>query len=141
MPLRINLRNAAGEAFTGARYSLLVGTRTFTGTVPTSGLLAHDIPQGATEATLRVWAPAANAQAQASYVWTLELGELEPVSTLSGVQGRLKGLGYYHGELDGEDTLTCRTAVRGFQRTQQGLTVDGGAGTNTQQRLTQAYGS
>lgn len=73
-------------------------------------------------------------------IWTLELGALAAVNEISGVQGRLRGLGYHHAEIDGEDTLTYRTAVRGFQRSQD-LHVDGGAGRITQQRLTQVYGS
>ncbi|HVG61499.1 MAG TPA: peptidoglycan-binding domain-containing protein [Hyalangium sp.] len=141
MQLRINLRNAAGQVYTGARYTLVMGTSTGSGTVPATGLLAHEIPAGVTTAELRVWVPANDAPlGQATFIWTLDLGAMDPVTELSGVQGRLRGLGYHHAEIDGEDTLTCRTAVRGFQRSQN-IRVDGGAGSTTQQYLTQAYGS
>jgi len=141
MQLRINLRNAVGQAHAGARYTLVMGTHERPGIVPATGLLAHEIPAGVTTAQLRVWVPANEAPlAQPTFIWTLALGALDAVTGIGGVQGRLRGLGHYHAEISGEDTLTYRTAVRGFQRSQN-ITANGEADSTTRQQLTQSYGS
>ncbi|MCB9844741.1 MAG: peptidoglycan-binding protein [Phycisphaeraceae bacterium] len=44
------------------------------------------------------------------------LSNLEPVDTLKGVQARLRSLGYFEAEVNGEDTEELRQAVRSFQR-------------------------
>ena len=66
---------------------------------------------------------------------TLESGSTgEPVKTL---QNRLKELGYYHGNVDGNFGEGTETAVMAFQQNNN-LTVDGKAGPATQRVL---YGS
>jgi hypothetical protein len=69
----------------------------------------------------------------------IRIGHLDPVEEISGQQGRLKSLGYYWGEIDGEDGPEFRSAVEEFQ-CEQGLTVDGICGPITQSKLKQVYG-
>lgn len=45
----------------------------------------------------------------------LELGHLDPLATVTGVQARLFNLGYYHGPIDGEAGEAFELAVVRFQ--------------------------
>lgn len=47
--------------------------------------------------------------------YELALGHLDPVTELSGVQGRLRNLGFYHGSVDGEMNEELEEAIRLFQ--------------------------
>ena len=47
--------------------------------------------------------------------YELALGHLDPVTELSGVQGRLRNLGFYHGAVDGEMNEELEEAIRVFQ--------------------------
>lgn len=48
--------------------------------------------------------------------YALAVGELDPADTPSGAQGRLRSLGYYFGEVDGELGPVTAAALRRFQR-------------------------
>ncbi|MCY2954016.1 MAG: peptidoglycan-binding protein [Planctomycetota bacterium] len=48
-------------------------------------------------------------------VYELELGGLDPVDEVQGVQGRLQNLGFYHGDIDGQLTPDTREAIADFQ--------------------------
>jgi Putative peptidoglycan binding domain/LysM domain len=45
----------------------------------------------------------------------LELGHLDPLDTITGVQARLYNLGYYHGPIDGKEGEALELAVVEFQ--------------------------
>jgi len=47
--------------------------------------------------------------------YELGLGHLDPVTELSGVQGRLRNLGFYEGPVDGELNEELEEAIRLFQ--------------------------
>lgn len=69
----------------------------------------------------------------------IKIGHLDPVDEISGQQGRLNNLGYYFGDIDGNDSPRFRMAVEEFQ-CENGLTVDGICGPNTQAKLKEVYG-
>lgn len=70
----------------------------------------------------------------------LKLGHLDPHDTPSGVQHRLRALGYYFGALDADHGDRTAAALRRFQ-TKQGLEVTGEADDATMSALRDAYGS
>jgi N-acetylmuramoyl-L-alanine amidase len=49
----------------------------------------------------------------------MQLGHLDPPDTISGIQGRLKALGYYSGPVDGNNSPETEAAVRQFHRAKQ----------------------
>ncbi len=51
-----------------------------------------------------------------AYRLDIAFGELDPINTLSGVQKRLKNLGFDCGEPDGESDAATRSALSSFQR-------------------------
>ena len=70
----------------------------------------------------------------------IRLGELDPIETISGIQARLKNLGYDPGEIDGIDGPKTRAAVRAFQKECPPLVVDGIYGPKTRAKLKEVYG-
>jgi N-acetylmuramoyl-L-alanine amidase len=70
--------------------------------------------------------------------WTVKLGHLNPLETVSGIKGRLNNLGYYCGEVNDVEDEFYDAAVRQFQE-DHGLAVDGIAGPVTRGRLDQEH--
>lgn len=72
--------------------------------------------------------------------YVLDLGHLDPLTEVSGVQGRLRNLGLYEGPLDGQPSPELTAAVRSFQRSQQ-LEPDGQLNDETRAKLREVHGS
>jgi outer membrane protein OmpA-like peptidoglycan-associated protein len=70
----------------------------------------------------------------------LNLVALDPIETLGGAQARLKQLGYYQGNVDGQPSDLSTAAIEGFQE-DQGLTQTGDLDAPTVDALRSAYGS
>jgi len=70
--------------------------------------------------------------------YDLQLGHLDPIDEISGVQGRLRNLGIDCGPVDGIDGPLTRAGVKEFQRA-FGLAVDGIAGPITKGRLEEVH--
>lgn len=73
-------------------------------------------------------------------VYELSLRGLDPISEVSGVQGRLANLGYDVGEPDGELGPRTSAALAAFQQ-DEGLTPNGQLDDATRDRLKQRHGS
>jgi N-acetylmuramoyl-L-alanine amidase len=71
--------------------------------------------------------------------FSLHIGELDPVETLTGQQARLDNLGYFPGSSDKDDDPAFLSAVEEFQ-CEHDLTVDGKIGPKTQAKLKQVHG-
>lgn len=69
----------------------------------------------------------------------LQLGGLDPITEVSGVQGRLQNLGYEVDTTDGEWTPATADAIAEFQQ-EEGLTVTGELDDETLAKLSKAYG-
>lgn len=70
----------------------------------------------------------------------LRIGHLDPHDEDTGVQGRLRGLGFYFGKIDGEVGPKTKAAIRRFQKANE-LTVTGELDDATASKLRDAYGS
>jgi hypothetical protein len=73
-------------------------------------------------------------------VHQLKLGHLDPHDEATGIQGRLRGLGFYFGEIDGKIGPKTKAALRRFQEA-KGLSITGSADNSTTSALRDAYGS
>jgi N-acetylmuramoyl-L-alanine amidase len=73
------------------------------------------------------------------FEWDLEIGHLDPVEALTGVQERLANLGFNPGPIDGIRGPLTNFAVRRFQQA-HGLAVDEIPGPQTQAKLKELYG-
>lgn len=110
-------------------YLLEVGAERYTGVTDGSDVIAHPIDAKEHSGTLRYWpvepvpGSAGTNEVTADSVeppsdaisWTLSIGALDPVEEVSGIQGRLRNLGYYAGEVSGDLDEPTQGAVRRFR--------------------------
>ena len=71
--------------------------------------------------------------------YELHLGELDPVTEITGVQARLGNLGFYEGEIDGKMSEELENAIRDFQE-KKGLDPTGKLDESFRQKLESVYG-
>ncbi|PRP98597.1 peptidoglycan-binding protein [Enhygromyxa salina] len=69
----------------------------------------------------------------------LSIGHLDPIDELSGVQGRLRNLGFFHGAVDGELSDALELSLQEFQAS-HGLDAHGLIDDPTRDALVRAYG-
>ena len=135
-PLRLQVRlTRHGRPRASEAYELEYddGT-TLSGETDGDGLVDQLLPITATAAILRM------GEGETQEEYELALGHLDPHDQVSGVQGRLRGLGHYFGAVDGElGPKTC-AALRRFQLANS-LEVTGAADDATIAALRDAYGS
>lgn len=73
-------------------------------------------------------------------LYSLCFGGLDPISALTGIQSRLRALGYFDGASDGEPSSGLHAALSAFQEDQD-LQVTGEVDDATRSALQLAYGS
>ena len=120
----------AGEPYTVE----VIGGAPISGTTDADGLVQFNIPGSAKGGVLRV------GEAEDQLELDLSFGHLSPVSEVTGVQQRLKNLGYDCGPLDGVCGARTRAAVKTFQAA-SGLPPTGKIDEATRRKLQEQYGS
>lgn len=106
--LRFRLSDLDGSRRVGEPYTLTVDGAKVSGVTDEEGELEEVIPPAAKKATLKI--PSTNEE------YEFDLGYMNPVDFASGLQARLKNLGYYKGEATGSLDDETRAAIRRFQR-------------------------
>lgn len=134
--LRLVVRGPDGEPLAGSRYELRAIPRSLEGTIPASGEIEHAVPADLESVDLFVWGSGAE---RPSFQWTLRLGHLDPIDTVSGIQARLNNLGYDAGPADGIDGPLTRAALRAFQE-HHDLPTTGEPDDTVRAKLAEAYG-
>lgn len=132
--VRLVLEDEEGTAFADMAYQLKVGDEVFEGKTDRAGVLEAEVPAIADEGELTLWVDAEN-----SYTWMIEIGHLDPIDTIPGVQARLNNLGFDCGESGQLDEAT-KEALAAFQEA-QGLEATGEPDEATQSKLLEAHGS
>lgn len=123
---RLRLVDAIGAPIAGATYRFQVfGQAAVSGVLGDDGLLEAPVPAEARSATLELLGATMN----------VELGRLDPVSTISGAQARLNNLGFPAGEANGTLSFQTKLAVRAFQASQPDLQFTGEMDAATERRL------
>jgi N-acetylmuramoyl-L-alanine amidase len=130
--LRIIVRGIDRQPLAAKKYKLTVEGEVHEGVLPGDGLLDELIPANALEGELKVWTE--DDFPDFVDTWKLNLGHLDPVESLTGVQARLNNLGYDCGPVDGVNGPRTQAAVKAFQK-DHGLEVDGIPGPKTQDAL------
>jgi N-acetylmuramoyl-L-alanine amidase len=124
-------------------YSLQVGAVQTSGTVPAGTVLEVTIAADATQGQILTWPTTYDSAAAAgddAITWNLLIGSLDPPDTISGIQARLKNLGYDPGGVDGIMGPNTEAAIKEFQGDNPPLDVDGICGKHTTSALVDAYG-
>lgn len=129
--LRIRLTKHA-EPRADEAYELIFDEQTITGTTDGDGWIDQPIPADATRGTLSLM--------EGKETYELRLGHLDPHDSPSGIQQRLRALGFYFGKVDEDVGPQTQAALRRFQ-SKQGLGVTGEADEDTMNALRDAYGT
>jgi putative peptidoglycan binding protein/LysM domain-containing protein len=134
-PLKLKMLDQHGLPIKNEPYTAVAGKVMFYGVTTGDGEISVDLP--ATAGSLAIWI--------ACEERTLTLGALNPMEDvpddgISGVQGRLLGLGFDPGPLDGEIGPLTSAAIVAFQR-HYGIKVTGEPDSTTRARLKKEFGA
>lgn len=113
-------------------YKLDIDGKLFTGNTDGDGYLEVPIPPQAAQGKLIIGPD--------NMTVKLVLGALDPIETMSGVQGRLNNLGFNAGQITGELNKRTRAALQMFQM-QYGLEATGNLDDATRGQLKSVHGS
>lgn len=113
-----------------ANYTLEINGVARSGRTDSEGRIEEPIPPDATQGYLSLddWG-----------LIRLELGRLNPVDSIEGIQQRLSNLGFHCGPIDGLKGPKTEGAIRAWQQ-EKGLIVDGIIGLQTRGSLKSKYG-
>lgn len=132
IPIRLRVRILdAGEPVANEKYDLEIDGIVTQGTTDAKGMLETNVPSTADEALLTLTERAERR--------VLKLGGLDPLTEVTGVQGRLHNLGFLTGPIDGLWGPVTEGAVKRFQRARN-ITVDGIVGPQTRAAFVDAHG-
>ncbi|SRR6266851_3311587 len=132
--LRIVLLDSDGNPRASLPYILKIkGGHTKSGQTNAKGLVEAPIPPNAREGELII------NKGGAEEHYELDLGAIDPPSTVRGVQARLNHLGFSCGDVDGELGPRTAGAIRKFQESQN-LSVTGEMNDDTRNALVSAHG-
>lgn len=131
--LRLIVKDDQDNSFANTRYELKIDDLRFTGKTGGDGKIEQEIPADARTGELAVF-PSDDVVA----IFSLELGELDPVEENTGVQARLNNLGFHCGAVDGMIGPMTQGAIRSFQK-KNGLPETGNADTATRNKLKQVH--
>ncbi len=134
--IRLRMMDGDNKAFAGKKYQLDINGHLSEGTTGGDGMIEKEIPADCTEAKLTVWFD--NDTSGPGVIWNLKMGHLDPWDKASGVQARLKNLGYDPGPVDGNIGPLTRAAILGFQASQS-LPLNGTADTATKNKLKELH--
>ncbi len=135
---RVKVANKKGKAWIGKRVVVQIAGQSVDTTIGEDGVIEVPLPGGnETSGSLDVYMiPDAD---KPTHRFELELGGLDPVDTLKGVQSRCNLLGFDCGVADGIMGSKTRAGVKAFQAA-HGLDVDGVPGPLTKAKLEDVYG-
>jgi hypothetical protein len=141
LQLLLVLENMYREPVANRSCKLRVGSDNFSLTTDGSGLIQHRIEKTAVEATLTVDYSVVfkGKKVPMDLHFDIKVGYLDPEDKPSGQQARLANLGYYRGPQSPTDQDELLSAIEEFQ-CENGLTVDGICGPQTQAKLKMVHG-
>jgi len=127
--LRLVLKGADGQGLASKRYKLEARGWRAEGRTDGNGKIEQDLPLSVREAHLSVWL-----KDDLVLQYRLLPGALDPHDLVTGVQARLRNLGFHAGPVDGRPRPELEQALRHFQR-KAGLAESGRIDQATANRL------
>ncbi len=132
VPSRIEVRVLdADKPRAGVAYRVTIGKRVITGNADSDGWIRFRVMPDVSDGVLTL---------ESGEAYHFEIGAVRPMATMKGVQARLRNLGYFSGEIDGEISEALRTAIRRFQ-VDQGLAPTGDPDSEFRAKLLDLHGS
>jgi hypothetical protein len=133
VPAKLNLRLMLdGQPRANQPYTFYLNGQVSTGLTDADGYVKRSIPPNALEAQLVI------GEGDDKMEYDLALGHLNPADALSGVQSRLRNLGFYAGPIDGSMSEATKLAIEAFQAS-AGLEITGAADGPTQDKLRNSH--
>lgn len=129
--LRLRLLDDEEEPRADKKYILEIDGNLFSGTTDSDGRLEHSIPPNAKKGRLII------EENQDEYL--LDLGHIDPINEISGIQARLNNLGFYFGAIDGVMGPKIGAALKAFQK-KYDLKESGQADEATRKKLLDVHG-
>jgi len=136
--LRLCLKDDLYQPYQNVKYRLRVGSKHYQGATDGQGIVEISIPANASEGEITIF-PAGDEQDDNGYTFALNLGDLDPVAEISGIDARLVNLGF--GPADSGDTLSDEArsdALKAFQE-KFGLDVTGEVTDATKSKLQELH--
>jgi len=131
--IKFNLRVLQNDKpIANENYTLVVDGEQIEGTTDGDGWVRQPIKADAAKGKLVF--------ARIKHEQELLFGYLDPIDEVTGVQGRLRNLGHYPGEVDGAADGLTETALLGFQH-KYGLAETGKPDDATKAKLKEIHGS
>lgn len=134
---RVVLEDANGEPAADLAWTLTIDGTEHTGTTAADGLVEVAMPPDATEGTLTVQPDPEDPELIHEH--PLSFGALDPVDSVTGLQGRLTNMGFGCGEIDGDEGEKTLAALDAF-RAREGIEETGPCGDETRAALQDRYG-
>jgi N-acetylmuramoyl-L-alanine amidase len=126
--VRLRILDRDGNPRENENYTLEMDKIILTGTTKEDGVLEHFIEPSAKKGKLTI----------GDDIYILTLGALNPIDKVSGIQGRLKNLGYYTGKIDEDFGPKSKKALSQFQE-DNNLEVTGELDDSTINALDEKY--
>jgi N-acetylmuramoyl-L-alanine amidase len=142
--LRVRLLDIHQKPRANLDYIIVIDGNMRKGRTDRNGELKESIPPNAKTGRLILQTPPGKdgkpiSGKPATETIDLQLGDLDPVTEVSGAQARLSNLGFYTGSIDGNLDDATKGAISAFQ-TKQGLPVTGALDDATQGKLQSLHG-
>lgn len=118
MVICLQLQNDHAEPYADCKYEIWIDGACFTQGLKRTdpkGIIREEVPLRE-EAQVRIWFETElEKDPEACEIYTLEMGHLEPVETIEGIQDRLRNLGYDCGKENGSIGPKTEEAIMAFQ--------------------------
>ncbi|MBH0035823.1 peptidoglycan-binding protein [Pseudoalteromonas sp. NZS71_1] len=136
---RLQVSYDDGDDVAGKRVVLNIGNQTIDTILQSDGLIEVELNNNdALTGTVDLYLNEGDTSPTKSFA--VQIGNLDPIDTLSGVQGRCNMLGFDCGTVDGVMGKKTRIGVKEFQY-EHDLDIDGIPGPKTKAKLQQVFGS
>jgi len=118
------------------KFVIAIGGTITSGSTDGSGRINHPVPPNARSGRLVVGDAAKGEDLQE---YDLVLGGLDPIDTMTGVQQRLRNLGFYHGTVDGKNGTLTKEAIANYQAAHD-IKTTGKPDDSTRQKMQEEHG-
>jgi hypothetical protein len=132
--LLIVLKDEESQPRAGLDYVLEIDGKLLQDKTNSSGQIRHSIPPSAQKGKITIGSGTQKEE------YPLQIGHLDPMTEISGVQARLNNLGFNCGVVDGVLGTATSTAISKFQK-QYGLQQSGEPDQTTRDKLAEVHGS
>ena len=107
--VQIQVFDDGHEPMADQKFVLEVGGKKIEGRTTPDGVVQAFVPHDATEGKLTV------GEGEQAVKLDVQIGHLDPTDGTKGVQGRLANLGWYSGEIDGQESDALAKSIEAFQ--------------------------